>query len=223
LSGLWNFTAPYRSAGPPAFPSLGDLGYVGGGLLWSAAIWVLYEGVVTDFLSEVEAHAFLLSAMAVSTIFVLSVAGGSDLLEAIKVGGNTLQIVALAYPLIYGFNVVMLLRLVHGERATTIAKARRPLLIIVIGLVFLYLAQMAWSMTVIMNDRLSGGPPADRTSDAPQVLFILAYVALALGVHSYPLPASTICSATFARRTRGEPASIKRSPQPMAGAGRTAR
>lgn len=188
LSGLWNFVTRLRYAGPTAFPSAGDLGYVAGGLLWSAAIWVLYEGVAADFLSEVEANSFLLSAMAVSTIFVLSVAGGADLLQAIKAGGNTLQIVALAYPLIYGFNVVMLLRLAHRERAVATANSRRPLIVIVIGLAFLYLAQMTSSTTVILNDRLSGGPPVDRTSNAPQVLYILAYVALALGVVSYPLP-----------------------------------
>ena len=44
LSGLWIFAAPYRNAGVATFPSPGDLGYVAGGLLWSAAIWVLYEG-----------------------------------------------------------------------------------------------------------------------------------------------------------------------------------
>jgi hypothetical protein len=188
LSGLWNFVARLRHADATPFPSLGDLGYIAGGLLWLAAIWVLYEGVVADFLTEVEANSFLLSAMAVTTIFVLSMAGGSDLLEAIKAGGNTLQIVALAYPLLYGFNVVMLLRLVHGKRATPIMHDRWPLFAIVFGLVFLYLAQMAWSTTVILNDRLSGGPPADRTGNAPQVLYILAYVALALGVVNYPLP-----------------------------------
>jgi hypothetical protein len=86
LSGLWLLAASVMQAAATPFPSLGDFGFIEGGLLWTAAIWILYEGVTLDFLSEVEANAFLLSWMFVATLFVLSVAGGADLLDVIKMG-----------------------------------------------------------------------------------------------------------------------------------------
>ena len=102
LSGLWNVLVTATPAAGTAFPSPRDLGYFAGGLLWAAAIWILYEGVTPDFLSEIEANAFLLSWMAIATIFVLSVAGGADLLEAIKAGGNTALLEHLSKPFLEG-------------------------------------------------------------------------------------------------------------------------
>ena len=128
LSGSSNFIATSTQAEFSPFPSPRDLGFFAGGRC------------TPDFLSEIEANAFLLSWMSIATIFVLSVAGGADLMEAIKAGGNTLQNVALAYPLIYGFNVVMLLRLVHGEACAGPQPRQRPLTTIVLGLLIIYLA-----------------------------------------------------------------------------------
>jgi hypothetical protein len=215
LSGLWLFAASAMQAAAKPFPSLGDFGFIAGGLLWTAAIWILYEGVTLDFLSEVEANAFLLSWMFVATLFVLSVAGGADLLDVIKTGGSTFQIVALAYPIIYGCNAVMLARLVHGRIRTEDSPERRPLAIIAVGLLLLYLAQVIWSSTVILEYRLSGEPPAARTSDLPQAVFTLAYVVVALGIVSYPLPAAAATSPA-ARDTRPSPPPATQSESPPA-------
>jgi hypothetical protein len=143
-SGLRDAAEEITHGGIALAPAWGDLGFLASGLLWAAAIWVLYEGVVTDFLTQVEKNAFLLSGMTLTTAFVLSVAGGGDRIEAIKAGGNPVQIVGLVCPVLFGFNLVMLLRLVHGELGKQLMAGRQPLTIIVLGLLLLYVAELAF-------------------------------------------------------------------------------
>jgi hypothetical protein len=195
-SGLRDAVEEITHRGIALVPAWGDLGFLASGLLWAAAIWVLYEGVVTDFLSQVEKNAFLISGMTLATAFVLSVAGGGDLIEAIKAGGNPVQIVGLVCPVLFGFNVVMLLRLVHGELGSQRAAGRRALTIIVIGLLLLYVAELAFETTVTLSQRLTGAEPVYQNVQVPYFLYAVAFLVLSLGVVGYPLETSVASRRT---------------------------
>jgi hypothetical protein len=192
VSSLWDAAAEISHMAMALVPAWGDLGFLVSGGLWAAAIWVLYEGVVPDFLGQVEKNAFLLSGMTLATAFVLSVAGGADRIEAITVGGNPVQIVGLVCPVIFGFNLVMLLRLVHGELGAKLGQERRALTIIVVGLLLLYVAELAFETMVTLSERLTGTEPIYQNAQAPYFLYAVAFVVLSLGIVSYPLTTSGV-------------------------------
>jgi hypothetical protein len=187
LSGVW-YVAEYAThAGAVRFPSLGDVGYYAGGIAWAVGAWVLYEGVVPDFLAEVEATSYLLSILALATLFVLSVAGGADLVESIKTGGNPVQVVALSFPLLYGFSALMLFRLARRRQRTQLMAGQPAIKLIAGGLALVYAAQMALETTVTLAERATGTLPGVRNAQPPYFLYALAFLVLSVGVARYPL------------------------------------
>jgi hypothetical protein len=182
-SGVWRLT----ETGATPIPSLGDLGYYAGGLAWTIGAWVLYEGVTPDFLTEVEANSYLLSMLTLATVFVLSVAGGADLVASLKTGGNPLQLVALTFPLLYGFNALMLVRLARRRQGATLLAGQVAIKLVAAGLGVVYLAQMALETTLLLAERTSGTLPPIRNAPLPASLYALAFFVLTLGVLRYPL------------------------------------
>lgn len=210
LSGLLYAWQAVAAGVPPAFPSPGDVGFFAGGVVWAAAVWTLYEGVVPDFLTEVEANSWLLSWMALVTLFVLSIAGGADLLEAIKTGGNTLQIASLSYPLLYGFSALMLARLARRRVPPTILDGRRALKIIASGLVLLYLAQVTFETTITFAQRATGSFETYRNDQPAHALYALATFVLSWGVLEYPLARPVVRQQPLAAESTSEPADAGR-------------
>jgi hypothetical protein len=186
-SGAWPLLAALRQAAPPAMPSLGDVGYYAGGLLWTSAVWVIAEGVVPDFLSEVEASSYLLSLLTLATLFVLSVAGGADLLEAIKTGGNPVQVAALTFPLLSGFNALMLFRLSRRRQGARLRTGQTAIKLLAAGLGLVYLAQMTLETMTILDARTRGTPAVVRPALLPAIGYALAFGLLVFGVARFPL------------------------------------
>ena len=92
-----------------------------------------------------------------------------------------MQIVGLVCPVLFGFNVVMLLRLVHGESGTKLGAGRRPLTIVLLGLILLYIAEVAFETMVTLSQRLTGAEPATQFLVPATVVPVATQVDLVVG------------------------------------------
>jgi hypothetical protein len=170
------------------FPSFVDVPNYVSALAWSVGVWVLYEGAVDDFLTEIEHNTYFLTLIAAICFFVLTVAEGDDFGRLLWSGHDLAKHVTESLlPLASGVNGFMLLRATRGRLGKQLRRGRSALRALAFGLLLTAIAELLFVAGVSIGTKQPQHLLAYRNGGLADVLEVSSYFLLAFGVLHFPL------------------------------------
>jgi hypothetical protein len=157
-------------------------------LFWTIGVWVLYEGAVDDFLTEVEHNTYFLTLIAAICFFVLTVAEGDDFGKFLWSGRDLAKHVTEGLlPLADGVNGFLLLRATLGRIGKQLRSSRKALRALAFGLLLSAIAELLFVAGVSIGAKDPQHYLAYRNGGLADMLEVTAYFLLAFGVLHFPL------------------------------------
>jgi hypothetical protein len=179
-----------RDAALLEFPSIVDVPNFFSAAFWTIGVWLLYEGGVDDFLEEVQKNSYFLTLLAVLCFFVLTIAEGNEFGRLLWSGNDLAKRVTQALlPLAWAVNGFLLFRASRGQLGKRLRIARAALRALALGLTLAAVSSLLFAVEAAMLVREPGNVLAYRNAGLSDLLAMMAYLFLAIGVLHFPLDA----------------------------------
>lgn len=172
------------------FPSAIDIPNFVSALAWTVGVWMLYEGAVDDFLTEIAANSYFLTLIAVGCFFVLTVAYGKDYGQILWSGDALARhITEGLLPLAWGVNAFLLFRATRGHLGKRLQADRKALLALAFGLGLACVSDLLFDVGARLFDRDPASFLAYRNGGVADMVAMAAYFWLSFGLLHFPLDA----------------------------------
>jgi hypothetical protein len=197
----------------PLYPGWLDLGPVGAIVCWTAAIFITLEGHIDeqgrrfDVVQAINLDAGMLTVLLGANVALVAIFHGADFQIVLTSNGGPLT-VGYALDILYTTTDVFIawltISLVHGMPGQTMVRGRPALVLMAVGLVILYLADLIFTLNYAVGQREGEFLFSRYYGIIPDFVYIAAVACLSIAAQIYPLTPPVFASDLD--RTDSQPA-----------------